>query len=259
MKKPDVFKRYPQLANLRGKVPDEVVRREMEEKAPRFERSAARARRLIPMARMVDLFPPELERGRIVLENFLGQWGNISVEEVCKIALIAAWLKPRKVFEFGTFNGMCTLQMALNTPARTRIYTLDIPPELTATLEGSEIDQHLARKAGAFRFQVGHYFKRSKHARKITQLWGDSATMDFSAYNRQMDLVFVDASHSYPYVKSDTANAFRMLKPGGVILWHNYMDVFCPDVTRHLSELAAAGRKIHHLRGTVLGVYHDPK
>jgi hypothetical protein len=37
-----------------------------------------------------------------------------------------------------------------------------------------------------------------------------------------MDLVVVDASHTYAAVFSDSMNAFKMIKPGGVIIWHDY-------------------------------------
>ena len=251
-----VFQKYPQLATLRGKVPEDVVEREVAGKAPRFAKFSSLAQQTIPTVRLSDVFPRELEQGRIVLENFLGQWGNITVEEVCKIALIAAWLKPRSVFEFGTYNGMTTRQIALNAPPNARIYTLDIPSDVASELEIEEIDRHLAKKTGAFEFEVGHYFKGTSVAHKITQLWGDSTKTDLSAYHEQMDLVFIDAAHAYSYVKADTENALKMLRPGGVLLWHDYLQILSPDVSRCLYEYASSGVAIRHLRGTSLAVFY---
>jgi hypothetical protein len=34
--------------------------------------------------------------------------------------------------------------------------------------------------------------------------------------------VFVDGSHARSYVESDSAKAMRMVKPGGLVLWHDY-------------------------------------
>ena len=114
--RPDVFERYPQLSTLKGLVPDEVVEREVGAKADEFEAILKRARAVIPTVRLGDRFPPALERGAIRLENFLGHWGNVSVETVCKICLLVRFLRPRRILEIGTYNGMTTLQMALNAP-----------------------------------------------------------------------------------------------------------------------------------------------
>jgi len=68
-------------------------------------------------------------------------------------------------------------------------------------------------------------------------------------------MVFVDAGHTYRYVKSDTEKALKMLRPGGVILWHDYMQLLHPDVVQCLCEKAEVGLNIGHLRGTSLAVH----
>lgn len=249
--------RYLQLENLRGKVPDDVLQRELGEKVPRFEALLPRARQVIRTVRLDEVFPAELEQGRIELERFLGQWGNVSVEEVCKIALIVRWLKPRAVFEFGTYNGMTTLQIALNAPDDCVLRTLDVPPQAAAMLEVGEIDRHLAQKLGFFDVPIGGFFKGHRVEPRIQQLWGDSLAFDSSPFEGSIDLVYVDAGHTYPYVIADSLSAFRMVRPGGVILWHDCYQVLHPDVLQALCEFAEKGRQIHHLRGTCLAVYRE--
>lgn len=86
---------------------------------------------------------------------------------------------------------------------------------------------------------------------KIHQLYGDSATYDFSTYYDTCSLVFVDGSHTYDYAKSDTAEALKMVKKGGVIIWHDYG--FWKGVTRALEEIEqdqALGLK--NIKGTSL-------
>src|SRR3954471_18567976 len=114
---PSIFERYPQLATLKGLVPDDVVEREIGGRANEFEEFLADARKRIPTVRLCDVFPAELESGAITLANFLGHWGNVSIEEVAKVALIARWLNPKRVLEIGTYNGMTTLQIGLNVPS----------------------------------------------------------------------------------------------------------------------------------------------
>jgi len=253
------FELFPQLATLRGKMPDEMVEREVLSKAERFAKVSTVARERIPTVRLGDIFPAEVESGRIVLERFLGRWGNIAVEEACKLALICSWRKPRAIFEFGTYNGMTTLQFVLNSPEGCVVHTLDIAPE-SAKAEASEIggiDGYLVRKAGAFQVHVGEYFLQHPLAHRIHQLFGNSLKFDFAPFANAVDLVFVDGGHTYECAKSDTDNALRMLSRGGVILWHNYMDIICPEVTECLLEYVDRGLDIFHLSGTRLAVYYQ--
>ena len=89
---------------------------------------------------------------------------------------------------------------------------------------------------------------------RITQLYGDSATFDYSPYYNRMALVFVDASHSYTYVKSDSENAFKILSRHGTIVWDDYTHY--PGIYAYLNEIAPdLDEPIMHIRGTRLAVY----
>src|SRR4051812_16455673 len=101
MKIADFFKKYPQLNTLRGLVPDKVIVDEVVPKIKEFEHSQAIAHERIRKVKLADIFPHEIEKVSIHLENFLGHWGNVTVEEVCKIAMIAKYMKPKIVFELG--------------------------------------------------------------------------------------------------------------------------------------------------------------
>ena len=258
--RPGVFDRYPQFLTLRGLVPDDVIEREIGSKAAAFEETLARARRAIPQARLCDVFPPEIERGAIRLENFLGHWGNVSVESVCKIALIIRWLRPRRILEIGTYNGMTTLQMALNAPPECTVYTLDLPPGQEPSLPPSELDRYVAQSfLPRFGNSTGSYFKGRTDVR-IVQLLGDSSTFDYDAsIDGPIDLVFIDGAHDYRTKKIDSENALRLLSPTGVILWDNFADVCCPEVTRYLLDLSADLR-VSHLKGTLMAIHRrgDP-
>lgn len=94
-------------------------------------------------------------------------------------------------------------------------------------------------------------FKGQPEASRIEPLTGDSATFDFGPYLGKMDAIFIDASHSYSYVKADTEAALKMLSPQGTILWHDYPAY--PGIFAYLNELGAAlDRKIYHILGTGL-------
>jgi predicted O-methyltransferase YrrM len=211
------------------------------------------AKEKIPDLLLCQIFPPAIEEESIVMQRFLGKWGNLSVEAVAKICLICRWLKPRLVFEIGTFTGMTTYQIAQNCSKGTYIFTLDLPPNSTSQYEMSSMDRHVSSHfEGKLGTQTGCYFADKLGLYNIKQLWGDSATFDFSSFYHKVDLVFIDAAHDYENKKSDTKNALRMVKPGGIIIWDNYKDPVNPYCTKFLSEL---NLPLFSLKGTNLVIY----
>jgi hypothetical protein len=69
-----------------------------------------------------------------------------------------------------------------------------------------------------------------------------------------MDLVYIDASHSYSAVRSDTQAAFSMLSDLGMIVWDDY--TYFPGVYAYLNEIAPTlDHPIFHVLGTRLAVY----
>jgi predicted O-methyltransferase YrrM len=250
----NLFERYPQLNNLRTLVPDSLIEEEIGSRAAEFECWLEQAKQRIPTVNLNKVFPAELERGAIRLENFLGHWGNVSIEELCKICLIVKWLRPKRILELGTYNGMTTLQMALNAPPDCVTYTLDLPPAQATTVPLGRIDELVSKQfRHRFNTRTGSYFE----GRDVTieQLWGDTATFDYSVLGGPVDLIFIDAAHDYENKRRDCENAFQLLAGGGVVLWHNYADVCCPEVTKCLTEVAAT-RRIYQLRNTNLAVYY---
>jgi predicted O-methyltransferase YrrM len=207
----------------------------------------------IPEVFLCDIFPKELELHTISLSNFLGKWGNLSVEAVSKICLIVKHFKPKHIFEIGTFNGRTASQLALNSDPNCKIYTLDLPADYKG--HGmSRIDTYMFQKL--YDGQVRHYHGRYWQNR-IEQLIGDSRTFDFSPYYGKIDLMLIDGAHDYDTKKSDTENALKMLSPNGILIWDNYDDIGCPFVTQYLSQLNESDFKLYHLKNTNLVVYKN--
>jgi hypothetical protein len=156
---------------------------------------------------------------------------------------IVAMLRPRRAFEIGTNIGVSTRMIAMYGPPELEIFTLDLHPQ--AALNPDMTDPALIALARA---RLGSLFKDTRYADSITQLHGDSMRFDFSPYRGSMDFVYVDGSHSYPYVQSDTRNAMAMIRPGGVIVWDDYGSVREEyGTTRYLEELRAGGIPVYCL------------
>ena len=154
---------------------------------------------------------------------------------VCGMASAA---NAKRIFEFGTYRGQTTCGLAALCKDA-QIYTLNLPPE---------DDPRYAP-------YIGMYIARSPDRDRITQIYHDSRTFDTTPYRESMDYIFIDGDHSYYGVKNDTEKALQLLKPGGVIVWHDYA-AKSPGVLDYLAEFSQK-RPLFQLRKTCLAVYVD--
>lgn len=199
----------------------------------------------LPAVSIEDLFPG-IEKVELSLHSPLLQMGgNVWTNELVILAGICRAVRPKRVFEIGTFNGRTTVNLAANCPEDAVIYTLDIPHDHPAFAMVSG-EERFSLKANA-----GALYRNSPYAGKVRQLWSDSAEFDPAPLAGQIDLAFIDGSHSYAYVENDTRKTMEMMAPGGVVLWHDYYPQY-PDVARYLE---ASNYKLYHIEGTSLVVF----
>ncbi|MDQ3897673.1 MAG: class I SAM-dependent methyltransferase [Actinomycetota bacterium] len=169
------------------------------------------------------------------------------------LASIARAVNPSSVLEIGTYLGIGTLTLALNTSAECRITTVDLPDDaiIEEAHDLSSGDIELIRRR---RTRVGEAFESTDEASRIRQIRTDSLTWQPDASLKPVDLVLIDGGHSYPLVKADTENAFELLSPTGTILWDDYFYLY-PGVVGYLESLVDEGRRLHVIRGTNLVIY----
>jgi hypothetical protein len=164
---------------------------------------------------------------------------NTSLFEQCVLARIARHVGPQRIFEFGTYDGRTCVNLLINSPATANATTIDLPPGV-----------------GDANAERGVRLANPRVAGRVTQLFGDCRTYDFSGYAKQIDLVFIDAGHGYESTRADTASAMKMVSDRGWIVWHDYAGIF-PGVTRAVDELAGAappGRRFVQIEGSSLAV-----
>jgi len=162
--------------------------------------------------------------------------GNPSTGELSVISSLVAKAKPARAFEFGTFNGLTAMNIAMNQKEKSILYTLNL--SLGEKPLFSTVDEE--RKYFP-RFDRKSYFLGTPLEGRIIQISQDSALLDTSKY-KEMDFVFVDGAHSYEYCLNDSQKAFEMISPGGIIVWHDYDKDAWPGVSRYLDELAPKRR-----------------
>ena len=178
--------------------------------------------------------------------------GNVRLSELAVLALAACDTPAgSEIMEIGAFDGRTALNLAINAPPGVSIATLDLPADQPSALAIEASERRYVDKPapGARLRNCGDPWRT--YAGRVVQLRGDSATYDWTAHLGRAGLVFVDGSHAYDYAKKDSETALRLVRPGGVVLWHDYG--VWPGVTQALEELDAARRLgLVNIRGSSL-------
>ena len=177
---------------------------------------------------------------------------GVSDRETWILSVLAK--SARTLFEFGTATGKTTYLWARNAPADARVTTITLGPKQHDAYSASDEDNsNAARVAIAESTSSRFLYTGTDVEAKVAQLFGDSKAFDESLYHGVCDLIFTDGSHAYSYVRNDSEKALRMIRPGGVILWHDYRGSRGPtsDVHAYLNGLRSR-LPLVHLRGTTL-------
>ena len=126
--------------------------------------------------------------------------------DLALLKIIARKVDAKSYFEIGTWRGESVANVA---DVVEKCFTLNLS------------DQELKRRnmSDEYIHLHGHF---SRNNPRITHLHGDSRTFNFDEYLGKMDLVFVDGDHHYDSVVKDTQTAFKLIKSGGAIVWHDY-------------------------------------
>lgn len=213
---------------------------------------------LIPAVDAWKLFPG-IEAAEVSIGRLLPDEGSsASFREIVVLCSILRLEKPRIVFEIGTSQGVMAFNLALNLPEDGVLFTLDLP-----VVEAGQTSIEMAHEVSnsdrkmIFASRQVRRFLGTAVEGKIHQLYGDSAKFDYAPYKGKCDIVFVDGSHALAYVANDTEAAFQLVRPGGLVMWHDYNDgYFWPDVHRHLLQVARR-HQIHRIAGTMIAVTRE--
>jgi predicted O-methyltransferase YrrM len=176
---------------------------------------------------------PGIETADVRLSRFISRHSD-GAPTVLELATLCALVRHRqagRILEIGTFDGGTTLNFAENVSVGGLVTTLDLPPDWRAT--GHDGPDNVPAAS-----MVGQRFRAAPAADRIRQVFGDSTTLDWRELGGPFDLIFIDGCHEYEYVLQDTANALRVIRPGGMILWHDYGII--EGVSRAVDEAGVA-------------------
>lgn len=194
---------------------------------------------------------------KVPIPNRKGLGGLMLLETFLLLACVRI-VKARRFFEIGTFLGSTALSLAMNSPEDSEVFTLDLDSASAELISQPEDEVPITQLRMERLNKLD--FAGMPEERRIKTLFGDSTHFDFSPWHASIDLVFIDGGHTYPVVKSDTENAFRMLNPEkpACILWHDYGNPDCDGLKRYLDDLSA-NIEIAHVEDTWLCVHFNAK
>jgi len=176
--------------------------------------------------------------------------GNMPVHELATLSSICAYLKPKSVFEFGTYDGLTTLHLAMNSASSAHIQTIDLHPDDPIRMVTTD-DTFYTKSV-----EVGSCFRNVAEAGRIEQIFGDTTKYVHAHQHGKIEMIFVDAGHLYELVISDTQKSLDMVCPGGVVFWHDYSYVHT-GVCKCLNELSTSVL-LTNIPGTTLVYYIKP-
>jgi predicted O-methyltransferase YrrM len=147
--------------------------------------------------------------------------------------------QPRQHLEFGTWEGFGAVLCAQNCDAE--IWTLNLPegertgeggPVYSRTVTvGDELPEGLAISNEASVVQtdagewIGWRYRAAGYGQRVRQILVDSTKWDSSSIaDGSFDSILIDGGHATDVVVSDTTKSLHLLRPGGLLLWHD----FCP-------------------------------
>lgn len=145
----------------------------------------------------------------------------------------------RRVLEIGVQEGSTAAFLLANMPELEGYQGVDVLPgyRFARTNQASEVPRVPGgRVAGDPRFGL---VLRARGSFDLT-----------AADLEPCDAVFIDGDHGLEAVRHDTALARSVLRPGGVIVWHDAGNPATPDVLAVLHELRSAGRDVRRVAGS---------
>lgn len=149
----------------------------------------------------------------VMAETLALSQGMMHLRDIEALTALLLALKPKRIFEIGTYRGASS-EMMLRLLPKSQVISIAFVSD--AEKRQFNNDDLSVAEVGALVSPVNRD--------RYTQLIGDSHQIDPEAFVRnhgRMDLVFIDGDHSREGVGQDTALAKTILAEGGAIAWHD--------------------------------------
>lgn len=150
-------------------------------------------------------------------------------------------VNARTVVEFGCNNGRTAAAVLRNVASVERYVGVDVPQ---GYLFGCRVQEREVPKIAG---------ELALSDPRFSLLLRPAGTFDLSAKDLPpCDLVFIDGDHSEAAVRNDRNLGRSIVRPGGLIVYHDDNGLRTVDVSRVLDDLHERGADIQHVAGTWL-------
>lgn len=161
---------------------------------------------------------------------------------------VAKEFRCKTYLEIGTYIGE---SINILTDTCDRLYSITAPK-----------DAPYSMREWCKQKRMPDYSDRLLDCSRIKVFYGDSKQFDFSQFNNEIDLFFVDGDHSYNGVYQDTSNIMRIKKENSIVVWHDFK-----AGTDYNTDVVYAVRDVLHddfknvfvTNNNICGVYIPPK
>lgn len=200
----------------------------------------------VPAVSIKDLnrrlgFPAPLDLPETSLSKSLKDW-KMETDDVAIFRYLYRNFRPRRHLEFGTWEGQGVLYCLEECDAT--VWTINLLEGEVGfdgrwcynSVVSKPEDMFLWAKKkkyydNSFIFQtdalgfIGRYYLERGLGNRVCQIYCDSRQWDISNYSEGFfDTVLIDGGHQKDIVTNDTEKGLKLLRSGGLIMWHD----FCP-------------------------------
>lgn len=160
--------------------------------------------------------------------------------EIEALVELARRVKAKSTLEIGCNTARTSAALLRNVPTLQRAVGVDVLP-------GYVTDKLAQRREVPSK--PGYL---AAHDPRFELILRGRGTFDLSApdLGGQFDFIFIDGDHGRAGVDNDTQLALAVIRPGGIIAWHDYNLTGVVDVRDVLNEYRAQGRRIQIIAGT---------
>jgi len=163
------------------------------------------------------------------------------------IALVRS-VNPRHVIEFGVNVGRTAKAILANVPGIGGYTGIDVPLTYVPLL-ALQLDNAVPNP--------GEMVLDDPRFKLIVSARG---SLDLTVDDLEpCDAVFIDGDHGLEAVMHDTKLARALVRPGGIIIWHDYHGLGVVDVKAALDGMHRAGDPIYRVDDTWLAFERKPR
>lgn len=134
------------------------------------------------------------------------------------------------IVEVGSFCGRSAYAMGMNKRDDVKLTCFDMFPDTASAIpETCHGDKR----------RMYSYHEFCKNTANVVNLESIRAYMpikiEYLSFTHEVDILFIDCVHTYEAVKDDIATWYSFMKPGGIMIFDDYFDMF-PGCMRAVDE-----------------------